>query len=212
MAAAPSAIGYYTAGDVARLAGVTPQRIGRWAREELILPSVSQRPNIYSYADAGEAILVHYLVEQGKTPAEIKQVVHELRRYCGPWPLANAPLEHDGSLVTIRDPDRGIHVSVDKPRHDLIPKTLPALRKIRDALSRGGWVALESPRDHIEVDPQRHSGVPVIRGRRIPTSLVASLASTDGGREALRDEYGLTDGEIDDAVGYEHDIAAAIAA
>lgn len=207
----PSAIGYYTASDVARLAGVSPQRVGRWAREGIILPSVSgdSRPYIYSYADAGEAILAHYLVTQGKTPAEIKEAVHTLREDYGTWPLATAPLEHDGSLLTIRDRARGVHVSVDKPGHDLIPDTLPMLRRIRLALAHGGWVTLERPRHYIEVDPDRHSGVPVIRGRRIPTSLVASVAARDGGRDELRDDYGLTDGEIDDAVGYEEDLAEA---
>ncbi|HEY4279708.1 MAG TPA: DUF433 domain-containing protein [Conexibacter sp.] len=212
MTSSPSAIGFYTASDVARLAGVTPQRIGRWASEGIILPSVRQRPNIYSYADAGEAILAHYLVTQGKTPAKIKDVVHDLRKTYGPWPLATAPLEHDGSLVAIHDPERGIHVSVDKPNQDLIPTTLPTLRRIQAALAQGGWVALNTPRRHIEVDPDLHSGVPVVRGRRIPTSLVANVADSDGGRDVLRDDYGLSDDEIDDAVGYELDITAATSA
>lgn len=211
MVSPPSAIGYYTASDVARLAGVTPQRVGRWAREGIILPSVSgdQRPYIYSYADAGEAILAHFLVTQGKSPAEIKEIVHALRDDYGPWPLANAPLEHDGSLLTIHDTERDVHVSVDKPGHDLIADTLLTLRRIGLALSQGGWVALKTPRSHIEVHPDRHSGAPVIRGRRIPTTLVASVAARDGGRDELRDDYGLTDGEIDDAVGYERDLARA---
>src|SRR4051794_25376308 len=106
------AIGFYTARDVARLAGVSPRRIARWAREGIILPSISQQPNIYSYADAGEAMLAHYLVREGKTPSEIKQIVHDLRDEFGSWPLATAPLAHDGRLVVIRRGD-GVYVSAD---------------------------------------------------------------------------------------------------
>ena len=86
--------------------------------------------------------------------------------------------------------------------------TIIDLRAIRDALSRGGWVAYKTPRDHIEVDPDRHSGEPVIRGRRIATSRVAALADQPEGRKTLRDDFGLTDAEIDDAIDYERDLAA----
>jgi len=209
--AAPTAIGYYTAQEVARLAGVSPRRVGRWAREGIILPSVSRRPNIYSYADAGEALLAHYLVREGKRPREIRDIVHLLRDKFGPWPLANAPLEHDGTLVVIWDPERETYVSMDRPGHDVIGGTLLNLRVIREALGRGGWVSLRTPRRHVEVDPDRHSGRPVVRGSRIPTSFVASLADTAEGRQILRDDYDLTDEQIDDAVGYEHDVDRAAA-
>jgi uncharacterized protein (DUF433 family) len=189
------------------LAGVTPRRIGRWAREGIILPSVSRRPNLYSYADAGEAILSHYLVEQGKKPRGIKEIVHLLRKTYGDWPLATAPLAHDGKLLLVRDPASGKYVSVDMPDHEVIGGTLLNLKVFRESLGRGGWVAINNPRDHIEVDPDRHSGTPVIRGRRVPTSLVASLADAEGGHEVLHEDYGLSDAEIEDAVGYETELA-----
>lgn len=205
-------IGYYAAADVARLSGLSTRRVGSWAREGIIRPSVSRRPNIYSYADAGEAILAHYLLEQGKSPREIKELVHHLRNEWGPWPLANAPLKHDGSLCVIWDKERGVHVSADKPGHEVLNKTLFNLKEIRQALSRGGWVSLKTPREHIEVDPDRHSGEPVIRGRRLSTSRVASLAAEPDGRKMLRHDFGLSKAEIDDAVGYESDLAELVAA
>lgn len=207
MAESATPIGCYTPAEVARLAGVTPHRIGRWAREGIILPSVSRRPNLYSYADAGEAILAHYLMEEGKKPREVKDIVHFLRSEHGNWPLATAPLAHDGRLLLVWDEKLRRYVSVDKPGNAVIRGTLLNLREIRDALRRGGWVAYKHPRNHIEVNPDRHSGTPVIRGRRIPTSLVASLAATEGGRDVLCNDYDLSDDEIDDAVGYETDLA-----
>jgi uncharacterized protein (DUF433 family)/DNA-binding transcriptional MerR regulator len=211
MGAKPTPIGSYTASEVARLAGVSPRRIGRWAREGIILPSVSSQPNRYSYADAGEAILAHYLMEQGKPPREIKGIVHSLRAAYGKWPLATAPLAHDGQLLLVRDSETGRYLSVDRPEHEVIGATLLNLKVIRDALGRGGWVAIKNPREHIEVDPDRHSGSPVVRGRRVPTSLVAAIAGGKGGRVVLRTDYKLSNAEIDDAVGYEADLAQLVA-
>jgi uncharacterized protein (DUF433 family)/DNA-binding transcriptional MerR regulator len=207
----PQAIGYYTAREVARLAGVTPRRVGRWAREGIILPSVSQHPNVYSYADAGEAILAHYLVDKGKKLKDIRDIVHLLRETHGQWPLATAPLAHDGSLLVAFDKTRGAWVSLDRRDHDVLSGTLLNLKTIREALARGGWVAYKHPRDHVEVNPDRRSGEPVVRGKRIATAFVADLAGSEGGRQVLRDDYELTDAEIDDAVGYESDLASVAA-
>jgi uncharacterized protein (DUF433 family)/DNA-binding transcriptional MerR regulator len=203
----PTPIGSYTAAEVARLAGVSSRRIGRWSRLGIILPSVSRHPNVYSYADAGEAIVAHYLVKQGKAPGQIKRAVDGLRKQYGDWPLATAPLAHDGGMLLEWDADSERWVSVDIPDHEVIEPTLIDLTVIHKALGRGGWVAIEKPRDHIEVDPERHSGTPVVRGRRLPTSLVAGIASGKGGRKTLREDYGLSKAEIDDAVGYEADLA-----
>ncbi|HXM87377.1 MAG TPA: DUF433 domain-containing protein [Solirubrobacteraceae bacterium] len=208
----PTAIGSYTAAEVARLAGVSAHRVGRWAREGIILPSISQHPNVYSYADAGEAIVAHYLVEQGKAPREIKEAVHSLREQYGDWPLATAQLAHDGALLLEWDADDGCWRSVDIPEHEVMEATLIDLTGISKSLARGGWVAIETPRAHIEVDPDMHSGTPVVKGRRLPTTLVAGIASRDGGRATLRDDYGVSDAEIDDAVDYEADLAKLAAA
>ena len=53
---------------------------------------------------------------------------------------------------------------------------------------------------HIEVDPERLSGRPTIRGWRVPSDKVAMLAHTDAGRESLAEDYELSPEEIDDAV------------
>jgi uncharacterized protein (DUF433 family) len=212
MADAPTAIGSYTAAEVGRLAGVSSRRIGRWARDRIILPSVSEHPNLYSYADAGEALLAHYLVEQHKPPSQIKGIVHHLRDAYGPWPLATAPLAHDGRLVVVWDAKRKRWVSADIPEHEVLNATLLNLKDIRESLGRGGWVAFKKPREHIEVNPERHSGTPVVRGRRLPTSLVAGIAQAKDGRDILHEDYALSDAEIDDAVGYEADVAELVAA
>lgn len=207
-----SSIGYYSTADVARLSGLTPHRVARWARMGIIRHSISSKPNIYSYADVGEAILAHYLYDQGKKPGKIRELVEYLRKEYGPWPLAVAPIEHDGPLCVVWDKTEGVHVSVDIPGHKVMEKTLLNLKEIREALSQGGWVSLKNPRIHVEVDPDRHSGEPVVKGRRLSTHRVATLAAEPKGRIALRKDYELTEAEIDDAVGYERDIAELVPA
>jgi uncharacterized protein (DUF433 family)/DNA-binding transcriptional MerR regulator len=205
-------VGYYSTADVARLSGLSPHRVARWARIGIIRHSVSSRPNVYSYADVGEAILAHYLFDQGKPPRKIRELVEYLREEYGQWPLAVAPLKHDGQLCVIWDEERSTYVSADIPGHEVFEKTLLDLRAIRKALRQGGWVSLKNPRLHVEIDPDRHSGEPVIKGRRLSTHRVAALAAEPSGRVALEKDYELTGDEIDDAVGYERDIAELVPA
>lgn len=206
----PRSIGHYTAAEVGRLAGVSARRVGQWARYGII-PSVSTKPRVYSYADAGEAVLVRYLVGLGYKPGEVREVVESLRRDYGEWPLASAPLEHDGKLLVIKRKG-GVYVSVQRPGHGVIAGTLIDLKAVRAALERGGWVSVDSPREYIEVDPERLSGRPTIKGRRIATEVVADLAKRPEGREILADDFGLSKEEIDAAVSYEADVSAAVAA
>ncbi len=207
----PAAIGHYSASEVARLAGVSPTRIGSWARYGIV-PRVSRRPSIYSYADAGEAVIARYLIAQGVKPKKIREMVERLRERFGQWPMARAPLEHEGGLVVIREGDKVLVDLVDHPDHLVEEGTFLSLTEVREALERGGWVALQRPRTHIQVDPQRLSGRPTIRDRRLPTAMVAELADRDEGRTLLRTEFGLTEEEIEDAVQYEADVAEAFAA
>lgn len=206
----PAAIGHYSAGEVARLAGVSPQRVGSWARYGIV-PRVSRKPSIYSYADAGEAVIVRYLIEHGVKPKKIGEMVERLRDRFGAWPLARAPLEHEGGLVVMREGDKVLVDVVDRPEQQVEEGTFLSLTEVREALERGGWVALNTPRQHIQVDPDRLSGRPTIRDRRLPTAMVAELAERPEGRDALHTEFGLSDEEIEEAVGYEADVEEALA-
>ena len=144
--ATPEAIGYYTPRDVARLAGVSPLRIGRWAREGIILPSVSTHPNVYSYADAGEAILAHYLVREGKRPREIKGIVLALRRDHGTVAIGDrARLRTTARCCSSSMSTAAYGCPSTRPDHEVLGGTLINLRRIREALGRGGWVAIDSP-------------------------------------------------------------------
>lgn len=52
---------------------------------------------------------------------------------------------------------------------------------------------------HIEVNPDRLSGRPTIRGLRVPVELVGELASEPKGVAILKRDYELSDPQITDA-------------
>jgi uncharacterized protein (DUF433 family) len=68
-------------------------------------------------------------------------------------------------------------------------------------LRRGGWALRELPNvTRIEVDPDRLSGRPTIKDRRVPAEKVARIAAMPGGLRILETGYDVTKREADDAV------------
>jgi uncharacterized protein (DUF433 family) len=51
----------------------------------------------------------------------------------------------------------------------------------------------------VEIDPDRLSGAPAIRGKRVPIATVIELAGSLTGEEILREDYDLDPDEILDA-------------
>lgn len=194
--------GHYLAHEVGALAGVSGDRIGQWARRGYIRSSQhTGRPRIYSYQDIAEAMVVHELIEAGVVLRSIKKTIQRLRdRHGHDWPLQHAEL---GALA-----GRVVGYEADGEAYDLggdseWQRVLEPdnLKKIAVQLERGGWATRAIPGlHHIEVNPDRMSGRPTIRGRRLAASDVAVTALRPGGREHLRDAFGVTNAEIEDAV------------
>jgi uncharacterized protein (DUF433 family) len=165
----------------------------------------------YSYADVGEALLAHYLLEHlGVSLKRVGRIVRRLHERYGEGPLLTAPLRHDGRFIVVYEGDELVF-SAEQPDQGVLERTLD-LQQLRTALAHGGWVALREPRPHVEVNPGRLAGQPTVRGRGVPTRMVAEIAERPGGRGLLKDEYELSDAEIDDALGYEQDVREALAA
>ena len=195
--------GHYLAHEAGRLAGVSGQTIGQWARRGYIRSSQSDGPpRVYSYQDVAEAMVVHELLERGIEHRRIKETIKNLRESsANAWPLTHARLATVGRRVVTEGEGRYYEVS-DIPWH-LLALDSDDLARIASDLRRGGWAAKDRPDlQHIEVDPERLSGRPVIRGTRVPAELVAELARTPGGREEAREGYGVADNEIDDAIAW----------
>lgn len=193
--------GHYLAHEVGALAGVSGGRIGQWARRGYIRASQSdRRPHVYSYQDVAEAMVVHELVDGGAALASIKRTIARLREQAGfDWPLQHADLTayHGGVIGHQGD----VAYDVGGKGSPWQQVTAPAnLRKIAAQLERGGWAVRGLPDlRHVEVNPDRLSGRPAIRGKRVPASMVAELAGTPDGAHELREAFDLTPDEIADA-------------
>ncbi len=192
--------GHYLASEVGRLAGVSGDQIGQWARYGYMNSSQSSgRPRVYSYQDIAEAMAVHQLRDRGFSYPDIRAALESLRedpRY-GDWPLSQAPIATTGRTVAIVEDGKTYDLSGRRWQRLLATSDL---RKIALDLSRGGWAARDLPDlEHIEVNPDRMSGRPTIRGRRLRADKVARLAQSTGGRQVLKSDYELSEDEIRDA-------------
>lgn len=204
--------GHYLAYEVGALSGVSGVMIGSWARYGLIDSSQAiGRPRIYSYQDIASAMVVHELLLRGASRSDIRWLVSD-RKYEARvrWPLLRFelftyPLSRAGSSnakaeVIFRDAGTYYgRYGVDGDQ--LASRALDPLHleRVTDLLRAGGWVARNLGLKSIEVDPDRLSGRPTIRGQRLPVEKVAQLAVSASGRTTLRDDYGLTQVEIKDA-------------
>lgn len=199
--------GCYMASEVGQLAGVSGKRIGQWARRGYIRSSLSDAsPRIYSYQDIAEAMVVHELEDHGVAPRSIGDAVSVLREQLGTdWPLQESELHVPATHPRRKKSARSIAVrSVTGELEDVVQRH-PVLGQvdlvaIKQDLARGGWAARTLPDlRYIEVDPDRLSGRPVIRGSRVAAADVARLAA-DLGQEAPLDEFDLEEDQVRDAV------------
>jgi uncharacterized protein (DUF433 family)/DNA-binding transcriptional MerR regulator len=210
-------VGHYLAREAGRLAGVSGDKIGQWARRSYIQSSIATgRPRVYAYQDVAEAMIVHALIDAHVPHLEIKLAIRALREQtASSWPLSGA----EKLSVTLpgmrhrRHPDESKHrpvaqlvVEFDgvyiRPSKSLEQGMFDIqLQRVADDLRRGGWAVREMPGlRHIEVNPEWLSGRPTIKGRRVPAEDVARLALEPDGEEILRTGYDLLPSEIRDAV------------
>jgi uncharacterized protein (DUF433 family) len=198
---ADPARGHYLAAQVGLLAGVSGDRVGQWARWGHIRSSRSEGdPRVYTYGDVAEALIVHELEALGATLRSIHRAVDRLRERDGAaWPLQDNARRLGAANGTVVEFEGDQAYDLGGPSVDEQGVLEVAdLRRVHGCLERGGWAARLHPAlRHVEVHPDRLSGRPAIRGRRIAAQEVAELAAD---RELLRAEYDLADEQIDDAV------------
>lgn len=181
----PSPLGRYSVREVSHLTGVSPRRIGQWARRGCIArsrPESAKHP--FSYQDVAETLLVRKLLEAGVRSADARRAVTRLREECGNWPLRDAPLQMDEYRRMLLEAE--------------FAPAATGLRAIGSALADGGWASVEESLSRISVNPAVMSGTPAIRGRRIAAMFVGTMAETSSGREILKTDYELSEEDIDE--------------
>jgi uncharacterized protein (DUF433 family)/DNA-binding transcriptional MerR regulator len=196
--------GWYLAREVGLLAGVSGDKIGQWARYGYIHSSWSSTiPRVYSFQDVADAIAVHQLLDRGVIHADIKKAIAGLREAYGDWPLQIAPLattDRRQASPRVALKEGGMAFDIGRKRGQSF-LSFVELQSINQLLRRGGWALLDLPEvTHIEVDPDRLSGRPTIRDRRIPAEKVARIAQMPGGLRVLATGYDITKREAADAV------------
>jgi uncharacterized protein (DUF433 family) len=155
-------------------------------------------------------MFVHELLDRGVKHKDIHRTIENLRASYGDWPLTTAPLATTEinrgrpaggrELVVLLNGDQARDIGTGEGQQILLPD-LWSLRVITGWLRRGGWALRDHPEiENVQVDPDRLSGRPTIRDRRVPAEKVALLAETQNGRIALRADYRLSARQIDDAV------------
>jgi uncharacterized protein (DUF433 family) len=155
-------------------------------------------------------MVVHELLDRGVRHRDILDAVKNLRSEWGNWPLLYAPLATtEMRTVTGAKANEFLMLIMDSTQMDAAHRAgtqvmlgLPlGLRWVVDLLRRGGWAMKDLPEvKSIEVDPERLSGRPTIRNRRIPAEKVARIAATPAGRASLQSDFKLTRRQITDAV------------
>lgn len=199
--------GHYLAHEAGFLAGVSGSMIGQWAKNGYIRSSwQNTSPRVYSFQDVGEAMVVHELIEDQVPYKEIREAIVALReRYGEDWPLTEAKdkLGTYGKKGVARkrvafEDKEGVY---DLGRKKWQQMDASDLGRISALLRRGGWAASKiKGLQYIEVDPDRLSGTPTIKGRRVAARSVAELAdSGKAGFQILREEYDLKPAQITDA-------------
>ncbi len=203
--------GHYLAREAGWLAGVSGQAIGQWARRGLIRSSQSEElPRVYSFQDVAEALLVHELVEREVPLREIRNAIDHLRQETGSsWPLTavqrvavttpGVPMGRKRPVAWLMVQQAGRYVrparSMDEGMFEM------DLTQVVADLRHGGWAVRDLPDlEHVEVDTDRLSGRPVVRGTRLAVEEVANIASEPDGRRQLLDDYGLSPDEVRDAL------------
>jgi uncharacterized protein (DUF433 family) len=200
--------GHYFAQEVGQLAGVSGGTIGQWANYEYIRASQSEKgeyPQVYSYQDVAEAIMVHELLTKRVPLQALRPVILRLRERFGDWPLQHADLEttsgKDVSLAGLLVRYGDLRVELGEHGWQIVEKATVNVERVARDLWCGGWAYRKLPDlKHIVVDPDQLSGRPAIRDRRIEISLVVELAGTIEGPEILAEDYGIDEEQTRDAV------------
>ena len=198
--------GVFTPYRAGALAGVSGYRLGQWARYGFVKPTWFRgRPaNRYDFYDVAEAIVVHWLLNEGFGYGQIHAAIDAARAEHPAWPLLEAPLgiahhavEGDPIGAIVLEVKAGVYV--DTLRSGQITLRPELLDHARDMLRRGGWLADELGLQRIEVDPDKLAGAPTLRGRRWPVERVAQLAGDDAGITILLEDYGLHTRDVDES-------------
>lgn len=208
--------GAFTTAQVARLINQSPAEVGSWLRgaRPLILSDFDTINGhvVVSFEALIEARAIAHFIEEGFSKRKLRGILAELRQKT----KERHPLARDCAFVTdgfrmIERSDEGRLINVVNDCY-LEPELMrPALRgHVEFAGGRAAWLQPDPANlPLIRIDPRRAFGRPVLvdRGKAVPTTTIAATAEEEG-REAAADWYDVSEAGVDQAVEFEHSLAA----
>jgi DNA-binding transcriptional MerR regulator len=175
-------MGFYTSSQAARLARLPLRLVRVWRRKGIIVQTIdweSEEGELkqgYSYEGLIFLRLIRMLREENVPLRRSVIAVRELRRRFGPpGPLwEEARIFHDRRDVFVYGRDEwGTTVATRNSQRlmeELFGEEFRSLKERTDDL-----LIPSAFRDHVEIDPRIHNGLPIIFGTAVTTSLVHSL-------------------------------------
>jgi uncharacterized protein (DUF433 family) len=210
--------GAYPAERAASLAGVPKSTVHYWARERILVPSISaERVRLWSYPDLMGLRTIYWLRKQKTTsqgadiPATsmpaVRRALKELRELdLALW------TEEGGPAVTV---DGGGKIVLVKP--DDAPRTSERQRVLAEVLDLTAPFPTEAgakgphlitPRPHLRIVPGKLGGSPHVRRTRVETQALAALVRRGATEENVYRLYPALDpAAIGDALDLEQQLA-----
>lgn len=214
--------GAYTADRAAALSGVPRSTVHYWARQGIVVPSVSrQRVKLWAYADLFALRTVYWLRRRKTTkaghevPPTTMRVVRVALRHLARLELG---IFHDGRPTVVVDETGRLFVSPPGgPPHDVEGQTLADglldLLAPFETAERTRGVDLQSPARLVRILPRKLAGAPHVVDARIDTEGLATLAARGFDAAAMVRLYpDLTEEQVLDALGLEERLAKNLAA
>ena len=210
--------GCYEAQRASALSGVPLSTVYLWARNEIVVPSVSPtRVKLWSYADLMGLRVVYWLrhpkQDQNREIAaspmsQVREALADLeRRGLDVWDDGadepDSPLRVDQS-GKIWVQANGV---VETDGQQALPEILDLLGPFEFGQQRGP--DLLRPRPRLRIIPGKMSGEPHLAGSRITTQAAAALYEHFGDVERIAGLYAEMDaGIFEQAIEFEHSLAA----
>lgn len=175
--------GFYTATQVARIARIPLSTLYEWQRKGIIKPTLvavvgdAEIDAGYSYADLTFIRILRELREGNISfDSAATAVAHLYDRFGPPGPRwAKAKVYVDRRNIFAERPDNwgvtAAHMGGQVVEERLLGDYIEGLRESEEAVLLPRYY-----RRHVQISPNIMTGLPVVRGTRLPTSVVAEFA------------------------------------
>jgi uncharacterized protein (DUF433 family) len=210
------ATGAYTADRAAALSGVPKSTIHWWARNDVLVPSVSAtRVMLWSYADLMGLRVIYWLRQRKTTKLGVevpRTSMPAVRRALKELRALQVSLFEEGRPSILVDLSGKVHVKRGGWVHDLEGQTVsePLLDLIVPFTTAEGTRGpdLISPRVELRIVPGKLSGSPHVVHTRLETRALAALAGDGYDNAAIHRLYPyLSTPQIEQALDLEQQLA-----